>query len=254
MLFGFARRIGARLARFLNQPTGDYELFSVTPEAKLRAILRPGDILLIEGNTRISSAIKYLTQSTWSHAAIFVGNAARCKNESDEHVIVEADIVNGVIASPLHKYERYNTRVCRAVGLSDLDRERIVSFICDHIGHTYDLKNIFDLLRYFFPMPPVPSRYRRRLLAFGSGDPTSAICSTLIAQAFQQIGYPILPLHANESAAGAEVLEMRHYSHFVPRDFDLSPYFQVVKPTLLLGFDHHEVVWKGDDSAQGPLA
>ena len=33
----------------------------------LQASLRPGDVLLVEGNTRLSTAIKYLTQSTEDH-------------------------------------------------------------------------------------------------------------------------------------------------------------------------------------------
>ena len=32
-------------------------------------------------------------------------------------------------------------------------------------------------------------------------------------------------------------------SLFAPRDFDLSPYFQVVKPTLEMGFDHRRLRW-----------
>ena len=70
------------------------------------------------------------------------------------------------------------------MGLSDNDRKKVVEYIIARIGQHYDLKNIFDLARYLFPMPPVPFRYRRRLLEMGSGDPTRAICSTLIAQAF----------------------------------------------------------------------
>jgi hypothetical protein len=31
------------------------------------------------------------------------------------------------------------------------------------------------------------------MLAIGSGDPTTAICSTLIAAAFGSVHYPILP-------------------------------------------------------------
>ena len=42
-------------------------------EPGARYTLRPGDVLLVEGSSRISTAIKYLTQSTWSHAALFVG-------------------------------------------------------------------------------------------------------------------------------------------------------------------------------------
>jgi hypothetical protein len=41
----------------------------------------------------------------------------------------------------------------------------------------------------------------------------------------------------------SEVLHLRHPSLFVPRDFDLSPYFEVVKPALVNGFDHRRLVW-----------
>ena len=67
--------------------------------------------------------------------------------------------------------------------------------------------------------------------SLGSGDPTRAICSTLIAQAYESVRYPILPLylplHKGEPARDAheELLHIRHYSLFAPRDFDISPYF-----------------------------
>ena len=105
-------------------------------------------------------------------------------------------------------------------------------------------------LRYFLPTPPVPVRWRRRLLAFGSGDPTRAICSSLIAQAFGRIRYPILPRITREFRADQmartqrrEILEIRHHSLYVPRDFDLSPYFHIVKPTLATGFDYRGLTW-----------
>jgi hypothetical protein len=78
--------------------------------------------------------------------------------------------------------------------LSERDRLHLVEFACSRIGEQYDLKNIVVLARYLIPMTPVPSKWRRRMLASGSGDPTRAICSTLIAQCFQSIRYPILPI------------------------------------------------------------
>jgi hypothetical protein len=116
----------------------------------------------------------------------------------------------------------------------------------------YDLRHTFDLLRYLLPTPPVPSRLRRRMIALGAGSPTRAICSTLIAQAFQTINYPILPpiediasgqagIASVGSEGAREVAHIRHYSLFVPRDFDISPYFRVVKPTIEAGFNHHSV-------------
>jgi len=34
----------------------------------------------------------------------------------------------------------------------------------------------------------------------------------------------------------------------LPRDFDVSPYFQIIKPTLEQGFDYRQMPWAGDDS------
>ncbi len=125
----------------------------------------------------------------------------------------------------------------------------------DRIGLRYDLRNVFDLIRYMHPTPLVPVRWRRRMIALGSGQPTRAICSTLIAEAFQTAHYPILPLidEAQDRAAPVspqtrgEIMHIRHHSLYAPRDFDMSPYFQIIKPTLETGFDYKQIVW---DDAQ----
>lgn len=251
--------IGRHLARYINGPVCDYEPFAVTPHGILEATLQPGDVLLVEGNRRVSVAVKYLTQSTWSHAALYVGDALGAKTDGgDPDALVEADVVEGVRALPLSTYRNFNTRICRPIGLDDEDREAVIGFVVDRIGLTYDLKNVFDLLRYLLPTPPVPTRWRRRMLQLGSGDPTQAICSGLIAQAFQSVRYPILP-HASvgpdpDAAPGIharrEILRIRHHSLFAPRDFDISPYFRVVKPTLEMGFYYRQLRW--DDTALPP--
>jgi hypothetical protein len=250
--------IGQRLARYINRPVRDYEPFAVTPHGILEATLRPGDVLLVEGNRRVSVAIKYLTQSTWSHAALYVGDALGPKAGGEPDTLIEADVVEGVRAVPLSEYRNFNTRICRPIGLSDEDRDSVVRYVVERIGLTYDLKNIFDLLRYLLPTPPVPTRLRRRMLRLGSGDPTQAICSGLIAQAFQSVRYPILP-HVTvgqdpEAAPGIqarrEILHIRHHSLFSPRDFDVSPYFRIVKPTLEMGFYYRQLRW--DDTPPVP--
>ena len=82
-------------------------------------------------------------------------------------------------------------------------------------------------------------------MSLGSGHPTRIICSALIAQAFENVRYPILPkvTRLESEAAREEILEIRHSSLFAPRDFDISPYFQVVKPTILRGFNYKAVAW-----------
>jgi hypothetical protein len=44
-------------------------------------------------------------------------------------------------------------------------------------------------MRYLFPWP-VPQRWRRRMIALGSGDASCIICSSLIAQAFDVVRCP----------------------------------------------------------------
>lgn len=151
---------------------------------------------------------------------------------------------------PISKYSNFHIRICRPVGLSDADLDKVIQYVVSRLGNTYDLKNVFDLMRYLIPTPPVPTQWRRKLLAFGSGEPTKAICSTMIAQAFQAIRYPILPsitkveaLHSVESESAKEILHIRHHSLFAPRDFDISPYFQIIKPAIENGFNYKALEW-----------
>jgi hypothetical protein len=94
------------------------------------------------------------------------------------------------------------------------------------------------------------------MLALGSSDPTRAICSTLIAEAFEAVGFPILPIVGSKSAAALgcsvcvrEVQHIRHYRLFVPRDLDVSPYFTIIKPNLCR--DYRSLAWPDDDQPVG---
>lgn len=240
--------LGRRLARWLNAPRDGGSFQSTSPPGKLAFVLRPGDVLLVEGSSRISTAIKYLTQSSWSHAALCIAAPDPiAPPEREPPVLLEADVSEGVRLVPLHRYATLHTRICRPVGLGREEVARLIGHVLARVGHRYDMKNIFDLARYLLPTPPVPSRYRRQLLAFGSGDPTRAICSSLIAEAFHSVGYPILPVRPDPSSGRPlapgerEQLQIKHHSLYTPRDFDMSPYFDVVKPTLALGFDPHRI-------------
>jgi len=237
--------VGKLLSRYLMQEVPGYESFTSSDPERLRHLLEPGDVLLIEGNNRIAGIIKYLTQSTWSHSALYVGAIDGATTDDGEpHVLIEAYVGEGVITAPLSKYLTHHTRLCRPVGLSHEDRITVCRYAINRIGFGYDTKNIIDLLRYLIPLP-VPQRWRRRMLALGSGDPTKIICSALIAQAFGAVRYPILPrvTRAGSKKARREILHIRDSSLYTPRDFDISPYFEVVKPTIVLGFDYTRLKW-----------
>ncbi len=237
--------VGRVIARHLDKPVSGYEPFTPSDPDALRCSLAAGDVLLVKGNNRISGVIKYLTQSTWSHAALFVGPiAGRATDAGEPHVLIEANVGEGVVSAPLSKYERFHTRICRPVGLTPADCVAVCDYALARIGYAYDLKNIVDLMRYLLPLP-VPQHWRRRLIALGSGDPTRLICSALIADAFRTVRYPILPkvTRIGSRWARQQIMEIRHSSLYCPRDFDISPYFNVVKPTIARGFDYKTLRW-----------
>ncbi|HVT32906.1 MAG TPA: YiiX/YebB-like N1pC/P60 family cysteine hydrolase [Rhodanobacteraceae bacterium] len=248
------RWIGRKLARYLSEPRLPAHVMTHHPE-RLAATLQKGDVLLIEGTSRLAGAIRYVTQSTWSHAALFVGDALGASTDGDRNLLIEADINEGVRVMPLSYYATWHTRICRPVGLTRAEIDALIRYAADRIGNQYDMRNVFDLARYLIRTPPVPDRYKRRLLALGSGDPTRAICSSLIAAAFASVRYPVLPdveIARAKGAAGRdhelEILHIRDSSLYTPRDFDVSPYFRIVKPSLADGFDPHTLSWARADT------
>ena len=232
--------IGRVIVRYLHRPVHGYEPFTPSDPDALRQSLEPGDVLLVEGNNNISGVIKYLTQSTWSHSALYVGPIAGCADGRRR-------------TARAHRGQcRRGRGVGAALEIFSLSHPHLpagrpyrggLHIVCAYaiarIGFAYDLKNIVDLMRYLFPLP-VPQRWRRRLIALGSGDPSRLICSALIAEAFRAVHYPILPkIRLTRSRQAMEqILEIRHSSLYCPRDFDISPYFNVVKPTIARGFDY----------------
>lgn len=229
------------LVKYLTAPSESRAKKTTNSPELLAWAIRPGDVLLVEGKERFSTAIKYLTQSNWSHAAIYIGpRGVNAKGETLD--LLEADLKEGVRLIPLATYGEFHTRICRPRDLYPEDLERIIDFCFSRIGHSYDIQNILDLARYLLPHPLVPTKWRKKVLQFGSADPTQVICSSLIADAFQSIDYPILPLI--ETIEGSEVYKTLPASLFTPSDFDRSPYFEIIKPTYLRGFKYRELGWE----------
>jgi hypothetical protein len=242
----------------------------------LKSTIQPGDVLLVDGDQRVSEAVKYLTQSSWSHSALYIGDALLRRDSETRTttqrrfgrearwLIVEALVEKGVIASPVVKYADFNVRICRPTGLTLDDREVVLEHVIGKIGFTYDRKNFMDLTRYLLPFQLIPRRLREDALHFGSGVATETLCSTLLAEAFAQVRFPILPQTTRRAArttlerlrqrilgrptrrAYSGLLRARHPTLCVPRDFDLSPYFEIVKFTTRAhaAFDYRKLEWE----------
>jgi hypothetical protein len=242
--------LGRALARFLSEPSATYRPLATSSFRDLDDNLQVGDVLLVEGNTRVAGVIKYLTQSTWSHAALCVGRGPW----GGENALVEVDLVEGVRIVPASSYANFHTRIARPAGLSANDAKAIAERAIQRLGQRYDLKNMFDLARYLLPLP-LPAEWRRSALMLGSGEPTRAICSTFIAQLFESVDYPVLPQVERRASDDCntcydEVLKIRHHTLYAPRDFDVSPYFAVVKPALERGFDSRALSWDRQPAAE----
>lgn len=232
------RKITKLFIAYLSGPSSVVNDHPTHSFASLVATLKPGDVLLVEGKERYSTAVKYFTQSVWSHSALYIGN----------NKLIEADLKQGVIELPLDFYRDYHTRICRPYNMHPEDIEKVIAHAKAQIGHTYDLKNIFDLARYLFPVPPIPNKWKRKVFEFGSGSPTKVICSSMIAMAFQSVHYPVLPVPIKIKKR--KFFKKRLSSKFTPADFDRSPYFNIVKPTLEQGFDYKKFDWHDGNIAQ----
>jgi Permuted papain-like amidase enzyme, YaeF/YiiX, C92 family len=207
--------------------------------------IKPGDVLLVEGRTRVSNIIKLLTRSAWSHSALYVGEIKDIKNAElvarlkhfydgtdDTKLVIESIIGKGTIVSPISNYQNEHVRICRPTGIIDDDVEKVIQFATTRLGRDYDLRHILDLARYLFPWTIYPRRWRSTLFTHNALQPTKDICSVMIAQAFMSVHYPILPLVEYSDLTGFE-LTKRNPRLFTPSDFDYSPYFEIIKYPIL---------------------
>jgi permuted papain-like amidase YaeF/Yiix C92 family enzyme len=252
-----AQALAEWFVRQITRPRREYRRFVFNSEERLKSRIRPGDVVLVDGDQRVSQVIKYLTMSSWSHSGIYIGSRLmRDAKQRDEirrkfgresrYLIAEALIDEGVVVSPLTKYIDFNIRVCRPVGLNREQIDSVLDYVLARRGHRYDRRNIFDLFRYLLPVRLIPLRLREDALHFGSGLDTETICSSLLAEAFARVGLEILPIHIRKNAVlrgplrkkilgrptrrtRSGLLGARHASLCVPEDFDLSPHFDVVK-------------------------
>ena len=228
------------MVEYLTGTVSNYQRRVANDPDRLKAVLRPGDVVLVEGDTRIAQLIKYLTQSSWSHACMYLGDALLRWGgpEADRalalygrdaaHLLIESDLKDGVAAVPLAKYLDCNLRICRPQGLQPGGLDRVMMEMLSHLGVRYDQRNIFDLARYLFPVQLMPRRFRPRSLYLGSSSSREVICSALIAKAFYRAGITIeAPMGPKGHEGGA--FHVRHQSYIMPRDFDLSPNFQIMK-------------------------
>lgn len=218
----------------------------------------PGDVLLMEGSSYVSSLIKRVTRSYWTHASLYIGRLhsiqdpetrqliiQHCACDPADQLLLETWPGQGTVINPITKYENEHIRICRPTGISFEDTQRVISYAVARLGGDYNMRHFFDLGRYLLASKWLPSRWGSSL--FKKHKPTKAakdICSGLIAEAFVSVDFPILPLILEEKN-GKMVMLHRNPKLFVPSDFDYSPYFNIIKYPIIPGQkgEYHNYPW-----------
>ncbi len=208
---------------------------------RLRYELRPGDVVLVEGRSRVSDIIQSITRTSWSHAALYVGRLHDIENEEirnqvtnhfkgspDTQLLIEGVMGKGTIVSDLCIYNRDHVRVCRPRGLSRQDAQKVIAFAASKLGFDYDTRHTMDLARFMLPWRFFPRQFRTKIFEYNPGESTRTVCSTMIAEAFASVEFPILPLVQEHETRGIELIT-RNPRLYTPRDFDYSPYFDIIK-------------------------
>ncbi|MBT4521542.1 MAG: hypothetical protein HOC23_16205 [Halieaceae bacterium] len=203
------------------------------------------DVILVEGRSRVSEVIKLITQSSWSHAALYIGRLGdvddtllreslrqHYSGSADVQLIIESELGMGTVVRPLTRYETEHLRICRPRGICHQDSQKVVRYAVGRLGTAYDVRQIFDLARFLFPWFIMPRRWRSSLFRARAGSSTHTVCSTMIAEAFGSIQFPILPL-VKQIKQSEVKLYLRNPRLCTPSDFDYSPYFDIIKYPFL---------------------
>ncbi len=212
--------------------------------------VRPCDVILVEGRSRVSNVIRLATQSPWTHSALYIGRLLEIENPAlREHIkqhydgketdqlVIESYLGKGTIVTSLNYYRNAHIRICRPKGISRRDAQQVIGFAIGRLGLDYDIRHIIDLARLLLPWSIIPRRWRSSLFRHNTGTPTRQICSALIAEAFASVRFPILPLVQLGGKRGVELIP-RNPRLTTPSDFDYSPYFDIIKYSFFTLEEH----------------
>jgi len=238
-----------KLASWLNKVADpDDNTLPLTDFERLCEELRQGDVILVEGRSRVSEVIKAITNSPWTHSALYIGRMDEIRDgalqnkvaehyggDPHEQLLIEAMLGEGTVVHPVTKYQSDHLRICRPKGLSKPDRNHVIAYALNQLGYEYDVRHLFDLARFLLPYTLIPRRWRSTLFQHNAGEQTRNLCSYMIADAFTSVHFPILPI-AERGDDGNFKLYRRNTRLFTPKDFDYSPYFDIIKYPYL-GFD-----------------
>src|SRR5262249_513384 len=131
-------------------------------------------------------------------------------------LIIEDLFDRGTIVAPLTEYNNHHIRICRPIGITPTDLHLVITYAIKALGQPYSVRHLLDLTRFMLPWTVLPRRWGSTLFRTSSGQPESGICSSLIAEAFTSVHFPILPYIKPNETQGFEVFPRNPYL-FTPK-------------------------------------
>lgn len=241
MGLNLSKKIFGLIGRYLNKEVSLEDNSYLCDFDRISHEVIPGDVLLVEGTTRISKIIKHITLSHWTHSALYIGRLHSIEDHilrqlvrkyyhgsAGKQLIIESLVGQGTIIQEITKYKGHHVRICRPTGLSHSDAQKVIGAAIHHLGNKYNPRHFFDLGRFLLSGHLLPRRWKSSLFNQKPNQATHDICSSMIAAAFMSIDFPILPLVRETDDKKLEVIH-RNPKLFAPCDFDYSPYFAIIK-------------------------
>ena len=240
-----SNKLFVAFTNWLNRDVEPQQKVRLSDFNQLKYELRPCDVILIEGRKRISQMIKLITQTSWSHSALYIGHLHDIEDKAmqekvanfyhgdvQDQLIIESLLGRGTVISSLDKYANEHIRICRPRGILPQDSQKVINYAIRHLGIQYDFRQILDLGRFLLPWPLLPRKWHSTLFNYKPGNIAKESCSALLTEAFQSVNFPILPQIEKD---GETVKLLKGNPRLMtPKDFDHSPYFDIIKYPMAL--------------------
>lgn len=226
---------------------------------RLSRTLQPGDVLLIDGRSRLDEALKTVTSSRWSRACLYLGQLHDVADPAlrrqlseylpcsvDTRLILEARLDSGIRLQTLSVLEHEHLRICRPRGLQQEESGAALRHVISRLGLGAQ-RSWFAILALLLPWGWLPRRWRCSLFATMAGSLLRQLVGTPIGEAFEFVQFPVLPL-VKQQRDGKARLFSRQPGIYFAADFDHSPYLDVIKYPFVDQLDNARIrlqPWNG---------
>lgn len=238
------------------------DLIRLSDSDQISQTLQPGDIILVDGHSRLDEAIKTITSSRWSKAVLYLGRLHDINDPAlratlsdylpcspDTQLILDAQLDRGVHLDALSTLATEHLRICRPRTLSDADAQVVIRHAVSQLG-LGSRRSWFAIMTILLPWGLLPRRWRCGVFSALAGSLLRQVVGTPVGEAFAFIQFPVLPL-VKRIEDQTSRLYTRHPGIYFAADFDHSPYLDIIKYPFVDQIDHPRVrlqPWNGQAS------